>query len=70
MENAGLTVECVVTREDGSLAQRITFTQNGLTYARLLELQAKVVLPCVGAVMSTIAGWDDEAGKKVASGTT
>jgi hypothetical protein len=68
MDNAGMKIECTVSRQDGSVAQRIVFEQNGLTYAHLLELQAMVVTPAVEAVMTTVAGWDSEANAKAAKG--
>lgn len=61
MKNAGLKIAVEVTREDGSLAQQIVFDQRGLTYAQLLELQAKVVAPCANTIMEMLARWNTEA---------
>lgn len=61
MKNAGLKINVEVTREDGSIAQRIEFDQRGLTEEQLLELQSKAVAPCANAVMEILARWNAEA---------
>jgi len=66
MNNAGLKIECTVSREDGSVAQIIMFDQRGLSYAQLLELQADAVTPCCAAVMAILAGWNNAANAKAA----
>lgn len=64
MKNAGLRITAEVFREDGSTAQQIVFDQRGLTYAQLLELQAKAVAPCANAVMEMMARWNTEAAER------
>lgn len=62
MENAGFKIECVITREDGSVAQRSLFEQFGLTDEQLNEVQDGVVPSVVQTILSITAGWNKKPG--------
>jgi len=61
MDNSGFRFLCEVTRADKSRAQSVEFDQRGLTYAQLLELQEKVVIPAAMAIQQITARWGQEA---------